>query len=179
MIGIIFSFSGFRSIKWLILKLIIKAMSPIKRSKELQPFSHDHHDALLLCWKIRNGLSKGVERERIKSYSEWFYRNHLVKHFEEEEKYLFPVLGNQNELVGQALREHKRLHELFGQKDADDELLTSIANELEAHIRFEERILFNEIQKAASEKDLQLLQENVSHTTACENWNDHFWDRKT
>src|SRR5690606_10923423 len=28
---------------------------PIKRNKDLQPFSRDHHHSLLLCWKIRTG----------------------------------------------------------------------------------------------------------------------------
>lgn len=153
-------------------------MTAIKRTKELWPFSHDHHDALLLCWKIRNGISKGIDRERIKSYAEWFFRNHLIKHFEEEEQYLFPILGNENDLVQRALNEHLRLRNLFEFTDTSDELLTSIANELEGHIRFEERVLFNEIQKVATEDELKKIENLVTHTTACENWNDRFWDRE-
>jgi len=34
---------------------------PIKRDKVLQPLSHDHHQGLLLCWKIRTGIKKGIE----------------------------------------------------------------------------------------------------------------------
>ena len=33
--------------------------------KSLQEFSKDHHQALLLCWKIKVGLSKKVEVEKV------------------------------------------------------------------------------------------------------------------
>ena len=33
---------------------------PIKRSEYLKPLSRDHHQGLLLCWKIRTGLKKGI-----------------------------------------------------------------------------------------------------------------------
>jgi len=35
--------------------------TPIKRHNSLQPLSRDHHDGLLLKWKINKGISKGVE----------------------------------------------------------------------------------------------------------------------
>ena len=41
---------------------------PIKRSEFLKPISREHHHGLLLCWKIRAGLKKGIEPERIKLY---------------------------------------------------------------------------------------------------------------
>ena len=46
---------------------------------------------------------------------------------------------------------------------------------LEANIRFEERVLFNEIQKEASEEDFQKLQEHHNQEISCGLWQDEFW----
>ena len=35
---------------------------PIKRHKAIQPLSREHHQGLLLCWKIGKGFEKGIER---------------------------------------------------------------------------------------------------------------------
>ena len=88
---------------------------PLKRVLELQPLSHDHHHGLQLCWKIRTGFSKQVEVERIKNYADWFFTNHLVPHFELEEKYIFTILDQKNEFVKQALTDHRRLKRLFSE----------------------------------------------------------------
>ena len=69
---------------------------PIKRNEALVQLSRDHHYGLLLCWKIREGIKRRIEPQRIKNYVDWFWLHHLEQHFEIEEKYLFPILGNQN-----------------------------------------------------------------------------------
>src|SRR5690606_32827540 len=86
---------------------------PLKRHKALQPFSREHHHGLLLSWKIRSGLSKNIELERIKTYADCFFKNQLVPHFELEEKYIFPLLDSDHELIKRALAEHRRLTRLF------------------------------------------------------------------
>ena len=67
---------------------------PLKRHTSIVPLSKDHHHALLLCWKITQGLKKNIDVTRIKTYVDWFWENHVLLHFKIEEKYLFPVLGN-------------------------------------------------------------------------------------
>ena len=79
----------------------------IKRHKSLQNFSRDHHQALLLCWKIKVGISKGVSIDRIKTYTNWFFENHIFEHFKMDEKNMFPVLGDSHELIIRVLEEHK------------------------------------------------------------------------
>ncbi len=149
---------------------------PIKRKKELQPLSRDHHHGLLLCWKIRTGFSKGIEGRRIKKYAVWFYSTHLVPHFEMEEEHVFPILGNDNELVKKALSQHKRLHRLF--KDTSDisRCLSLIEEELEKHIRFEERVLFKEIQEVASEEQLKIISKIHTDERFNDNTDDPFWE---
>ena len=148
---------------------------PLKRSKELQPFSREHHHGLLLSWKIRKGFTSNVETERIKRYADHFFETSLIPHFEDEEKYVFPILGNEHEMVKKALAEHRRLIRLFKKTTDVTRSLSQIEEELEAHIRFEERVLFPEIQKVATKKELQRVADHHTEIEACEDWDDEFW----
>lgn len=148
---------------------------PIKRHEALQPWSRDHHQGLLLSWKIKKGFALGIEHDRMKKYTDWFWENHLIPHFETEEQFIFPILGNDNRLVKQALDEHRQLKELFESKEAVSENLSKIETLLNDHIRFEERVLFNAIQEIATENEIKLLNEVHQNTADCGIWEDEFW----
>ena len=148
---------------------------PIKRHKDIQPLSRDHHHSLLLCWKIRKGFSKGVELERIKAYSDWFFLNHVQPHFRIEEEYMFPVLGNNHEMVKRALAEHRRLERLFNEEKDIERSLSRIEEEMEQHVRYEERELFNVIQQHATQEQLRLIAENHKDERFEDNTTDEFW----
>ena len=148
---------------------------PIKRALELQTISHDHHHGLQLCWKIRIGLSKNIAPERIKKHVDWFYENHIKPHFELEEKYVFTVLDPSNTLVLQALSEHQHLHDLFNQSQDLKLNLESLETELQAHIRFEERVLFAEIQEKATPEQLSQIKNSHTETNFVELEEDTFW----
>lgn len=153
----------------------MKKQAPLKRDKALQPVSHDHHHGLLLCWKIRTGISKNVAPQRMKIYTDWFFKTHLIPHFELEESLLFPILGTNHALIKKALAEHRRLKRLF---EAESDLiknLSLIEEELEQHIRFEERILFGEIQKLASTEELELVEQTHTKEKFLDNTQDEFW----
>lgn len=148
---------------------------PIKRNTHLQAISREHHHGLLLSWKIRTGLKKHIEPARIKVYADWFYKTHLLPHFEIEEKYIFPILGNDNELIKKVLAEHERLKSYFESETEILENLNLIEKELEDHIRFEERVLFNEIQAIASEEQLQKVKSIHDEDKFVDNQTDAFW----
>jgi len=148
---------------------------PIQRIEQLKALSREHHHGLLLCWKIREGIKLNVATERIKMYVDWFWGNHLEQHFKIEENFLFPILGNQNELVKQALTEHRRLKHLFENKNDIYKSFNLIEEELEKHIRFEERVLFNEIQAVATKEQLQQIQLYHSDSKFADNLTDPFW----
>lgn len=148
---------------------------PIKRHDALKPLSRDHHHGLLLSWKIRAGISKGVDAGRIRRYAVWFYENHLIPHFAAEEKFVFPLLGNDHEYSLRAIAEHRRLESLFDSMDTQISLLEQLEKELVAHIRFEERTLFNEIQKLCNETELALLKEEMKEPEIESEWADEFW----
>ena len=153
----------------------MEAKKPLKRVLELQTLSHDHHHALQLCWKIRTSLSKNIAPDRIKTYTDWFYKNHLCEHFKIEEELVFSVLDSNNELVQRALSEHKNLNYLFTSKENIKETLEKIETDLKAHIRFEERELFTEIQNTATESQLKKISIAHSEEAFKENNSDEFW----
>jgi iron-sulfur cluster repair protein YtfE (RIC family) len=148
---------------------------PHKRHETLQPLSREHHHGLLLCWKIREGLKRKVALERIKVYTDWFWETYLENHFESEEKFLFPILGNDNKLIKKALSEHRRLRRLFNEKANIQKAIVLIEEELEGHIRFEERVLFNEIQNTATKSQLEVIYAGHSDEKFCDNLSDLFW----
>jgi len=150
-------------------------VAPIKRHKAMQSLSRDHHHGLFLCWKIRTGFSKGISAERIKRYADWFFEQHALPHFELEENHIFPILGERNDLVKRALAEHRKLTRLFNDTDEIDRSLSLIEEELEKHIRFEERVLFNEIQKVATEEQLKTISKIHTDEKFNDNTDDAFW----
>ena len=149
---------------------------PLKRHPSLQPFSRDHHHALLLCWKIRQGLSKNIPPNRILNYTLWVYNQHIEPHFQLEEKYMFPVLDNTDKLVAQALKEHAHLRSLFQRRNQTQDTLESIANDLTDHIRFEERVLFPMVQIQASPTQLVQIRAVHQDIPPADNWSDPFWE---
>lgn len=148
---------------------------PIKRSKALQPLSREHHYGLLLCWKIRTGFKKDISIDRIKKYSDWFFKNSLHAHFITEEEFVFPLLGNEHEFVKKALTDHRRLKRLFEDTTDIKNSLSLIEEELEKHIRFEERVLFPAIEGIANIKELKLIMEIHYEDSTNEDWGDEFW----
>ncbi len=137
--------------------------------------SAEYNQSLLLCWKIRTGFRKLIEVERIKAYSDWFFATNLLPRFTIEEKFIFPILGKQHELVKLSLSKHRRLKKLFDEDVDIQKSLSLIEEELETHIRFEKRKLLIEIKKSASAKELQLIIKMLSEIRLSEQWMDEFW----
>lgn len=156
---------------------------PLKRHPALVPLSKDHHFGLLLCWKIRIGIKKEIEVDRIVAYVIYFFQNHLTTHFEEEEKYIFSLLDEKDEKRKKAERQHRKIGRLVEKLSAEPEsaiiTLGQIEEEVEAHIRFEERDLFPYVQQNLDEFELARLKENIDaiHQVTVETWDDQFWEK--
>lgn len=149
--------------------------APIKRAKELIQLSREHHHGLLLGWKIKSGLSKGIEIERISAYVLWFYSNHLLPHFELEEKYIFSLLDAKNENRILAERQHKEIKHILDKVTLDKEDLVQLEKTLNEHIRFEERTLFNEIQQTGLLSNLIDAERLLEKFEFIDNETDPFW----
>jgi hypothetical protein len=138
----------------------MKTTQPIKRHPSLVSFSKDHHFGLLLVWKIRHGIANGIEPPRIGSYVAYSFDQDLRIHFKEEEQGMFNKLPVEDPLRQQAEKEHALINELVRkiQEDPSNQpLLVEFANTLEAHIRFEERSLFNHLQDTLPAEDLAAI----------------------
>lgn len=125
-----------------------------------------------LCSRIREGLKKEVELERIRAYVDWFLSAYLEPHFEHEEKYIFPVLGN-NMRVRRALANHRRVRKLLSCSCKNEKVLNLLEEELTTHIRFEERVLFNEIKNSEKLTEIEELHHSIPFID--EEWEDRFW----
>ena len=144
----------------------------MKRHPSLAPLSRDHHGALILARLLQSGapVYKGLpaDAEGKANYAVKFYKENLIKHFEEEEKIFQLVTGNNEALdllVKTILNEHKQLHVLFKSINNHSNLplhLHQLGKALEAHIRKEERELFTLMQESCSENILTVIGTSLS-----------------
>lgn len=159
----------------------MKNHAPQKRHQAIVSFSKDHHFGLLLVWKIRQGLKKLVSAQRISNYILLFFKEDLEKHFAEEELLLFSKLPAEDVLRKQAESDHRNIYRLVAaiEKNHDNAaLLNELADQLEKHIRFEERELFNHLQTIIATEDLAIIENRISSSsiTIDEKWADVFWE---
>ncbi|WP_454980899.1 hemerythrin domain-containing protein [Capnocytophaga haemolytica] len=149
----------------------------MKRNENIVLLSKDHHFGLLCAWKINKGLKDGISPERIATFVKFYWENNQCKHFEEEERYLFPYIDN--ELTRQALAEHQQMREMVGViiNQHDTEVLALFAELLKRHIRYEERELFPYMEAHLSDDTLAEIGRNLgaSHHTERDDYDDPFW----
>jgi hemerythrin-like domain-containing protein len=156
-------------------------MKPIKRSEQLTPLSREHHEGLLFVWKIRQGLKNGTDIKTIAEYVQWFWQGHLQEHFRQEEGILAKYLPAEDALVHRMVDEHQSIEALLhiNENIADEALLEQLTNELDKHIRFEEREFFPYAEKTISEEDLNAIYEQLSKKAGqCGVWQNEFWRSK-
>ena len=151
---------------------------PIKRNKSLVALSKEHHFGLLASWKIRRGFDLKVEPERMANFVANLWETHLSAHFIAEEQALFNVI--KHALIDEALQQHAVLRSLVKSISAEGtpQQLTSFADLLEKHIRFEERQVFKMLQQELPEEQLNHIGKKLEeiHSEPIEdNYKDEFW----
>ena len=139
-----------------------------KRYKSLIPLTHDHHHALAQARRLKAATDADAATAR-RTADDFvnFYLGRARQHFREEEELFFaPLVDDETvgPLIAQAVADHLRLHskvrELRRQLSGigvTDDMLRSIADLLEEHVRFEERELFPLIESSISESELAYL----------------------
>lgn len=136
----------------------------MKRQRPLVPYSHEHHHALSQARRLLRG-SAGNAVARIAASRSFldFYDTRVVSHLSREEEQLFPrALASQDSdlkrHVESALADHQEIRMLVarlraaviggrtptvGEMRALGELLTD-------HVRFEERVVFEGMQRVGA-----------------------------
>jgi hypothetical protein len=154
---------------------------PLKRSKELSPLSREHHDGLQFVWKIREGLKLNVAPARLKSFTVFYWQQHIKPHFFHEEQVLAKHIPADNPLLRQMNEEHAliREHILSLSNDTSAANFEGFADILYKHIRFEERQLFQWAEQNLNKEQLaDIYKELEDHPLTCAHWDDEFWLRK-
>ena len=131
------------------------------RDKSLMPLSHQHQHALALCVRI-DRASPIAEKDLSPWLTEigQLFQNEIQFHFVAEENVLFPAACKFNELVHLVedlrsdhdwLRVHfekARSHAMTGEE------VRALAERLSAHVRKEERLLFERLQQLMTVEEL-------------------------
>lgn len=153
---------------------------PIKRSKELVPLSKDHHEGLLLGWKIKQGLRNGTDAGLISKYIQWFWEADLQEHFRKEEQILAAHLPRENELVRRMFEEHEEIEALIhiNAMVVDEDIFVQIADKISEHIRFEERVLFPFAEQTIPASGLTEIHAAIDTAKSGAKWEEEFWVRK-
>lgn len=145
----------------------------MKRHPELIPFSHSHHEALLVTLRLKKGgpsspndtlwpINPPEQAQALLRFAE----RELYPHFSLEEEYLFPAaMGKSSEidsLITKLLADHTSLRsaletiENLSDNGSLVEQLKRFGEDLERHIRIEERELFPRIETEVEQGNIIL-----------------------
>ncbi|MFC5302546.1 hemerythrin domain-containing protein [Azospira restricta] len=119
----------------------------MKRCPELQDLSREHHTALALVVRLKRAAASGDEAQveaACRRTCEVF-AGELLPHFHVEERDLLPALeaAGASAVVARTLLEHRALQRLVRELELPDpDVLLRFAELMSAHVRFEERELF-------------------------------------
>jgi hemerythrin-like domain-containing protein len=134
------------------------------RNKSLIPLSHQHQRALALCVRIdRAQPIRDADLEAWQHEIHELVDQEIKFHFSAEEEVLFPAAQNFAELfplVEELIAEHARLREYFShaeRRNLSAESLPAFAQQLSAHIRKEERHLFERLQQLMTAEEMSSL----------------------
>lgn len=151
----------------------------MKRNINLIELSRDHHHGLLLGWKIKQGIKNNVDNGEISSYIKHFAKQALEPHFKQEEEDVLIYLSDEDSLKKQVLEEHQEIFDLVAQLSVNStiENLIVIAEKLEKHIRFEERLLFPHLENNLTEDKLKKIGVAIAenHQPYIEDYKNEFW----
>jgi iron-sulfur cluster repair protein YtfE (RIC family) len=143
----------------------------MKRTPELRTLSEDHHHGLVHARRLRRAAEgeKANSAEPLAKEFLDFWQKEIAIHFRKEEEVLLPVVARyggdvvQDPLV-EMLAQHARIRGLV-MRLSDEvvggyvrlETLQELGEQLEAHIRLEERAVFPLVEESLSEAALTEL----------------------
>jgi len=138
------------------------------RDKNLIPLSRQHQHALALCVRIeRASPTRDVDFGPWQAEIAQQFQTEIRVHFAAEEQVLFPAARRFSDLatlVEDLLADHAALREWFAQAEANNMPANDgpvFAQRLSAHIRKEERQLFERMQELMTGHELTALGERL------------------
>jgi hemerythrin-like domain-containing protein len=151
---------------------------PIKRNENIVKLSRDHHASLLFCWKLRQGIKYHSSIERMVKYVQYFWNQHFTPHFKEEEEFLFAPVKDKT--VNKAIEDHIHIKASVDEiinpgSENKQEKLSALADMVDEHVRYEERILFPHLEKKLTEEQLENIGNKIAGESLKDNYEDTFW----
>ncbi len=154
----------------------------MKRHDNLQPLSRQHHNLLLGCLLLKKGVQKKANLLVMQDFIKQFWKTDLIGHVALEENFLLPflmrypnlrpyaaILHNEHELI-------ERIYERNSNGQISYRNVELLAETLEHHIRFEERVVFERIQQQSPDEMDKILTEEDSRVTDCSFYSVKFWE---
>lgn len=133
----------------------------MKRRPELRDLSDDHHTGLVLAIRCKRAGSGGEEGDPAWLWAQVAraFTDHLEPHFRIEEEHLLPALETIGEarLAARIRADHAALRDMRGVGAADTTTVRAFGALLEAHIRFEERDVFEPTQDRLPKAALEAI----------------------
>jgi hemerythrin-like domain-containing protein len=153
---------------------------PLKRNANLILLSRDHHDGLLIGWKLRQGLALNRPLQVLADFITHQFKDHLAPHFADEEQWLFTTLDANDPLRKQAEEEHAAIRQLVAalHSSSDKIIIEDFISKLDQHIRFEERVLFPHIEQKAGAEALASIGAELAKShdhKSPDTWTNTFW----
>ena len=149
----------------------------MKRHESLVPLSRDHHFGLIMAQQLIQGRATNpradwpADRAQQVARLVKFFESDLGPHFDIEEAHVFPAAGRNvtggERQVQALLADHDAMRAMIRGLEADpvselDERLPAFGHLLKAHIRNEERHLFEQMQAACAPPELEALGARVA-----------------
>jgi len=138
------------------------------RDRNLIPLSRQHQHVLALCVRIdRESPISDADLAAWQAEIAQHFESEIRVHFAAEEHVLFPAARKFPELgplVDELLLDHFMLRESFAEAEARKMSATNLsafAQRMSAHIRKEERQLFERMQELMSQEELALLGQSL------------------
>jgi hemerythrin-like domain-containing protein len=156
----------------------------MKRNKNLETLSWEHHDGLVLAFRLEKGIKNRIENNMINDYLLHVWDHVLQHHFWQEEQALtIPLTQSKKgrEVLQQMMQEHELFRGIIGKiRRSKGDLLPYIrqfADMLTSHIRFEERKLFPVVEQLTSREDLNNIGIflHAHHKQDLKEWQTQFW----
>lgn len=143
----------------------------MKRHESFRPLSSEHHHGLVQARHLREA-SESSSQNRIAAATEFAsaWRAEIAAHFDNEERCLLPYITD-SAFSDRLLADHAHLralaNEILCAHVPAGDILLETANDLDKHIRWEERELFPMLELELTEDNLKVLGEALlSHPVA-------------
>lgn len=153
---------------------------PNIKSEPIRELTRGHRSDMLFCWRLKEGLKKDIEPERLARYLEYFWKSHLKKQFLDEEVLLFDRLDD--EFCRKAKKDHQKIINqvdmiLKGNNNGKGAYF-ELVDMLTSHIRFEEWVVFSHLETVLSEAALNSIGHFLEKGNANvyqDSYPDEFW----